>query len=233
MLEEFRPYGVMHLMVVLIALAIGTALLRAVRRHERAGDEEAVQLWCRRLGIAILGFNGIVQLYRLTPSVWNIDVSLPLHLCDFAWMAAGVALLTRARLPRALVFYWGLGLSWQAFLTPTVNDGLAHLTFWSFWILHGGIVITALAEVIVFDFRPTWRDWAATVVVTFLLFLGVLGLNLVWDTPYFFNSPDDGHVAGTPIALLGAWPLRLVWLALIVIGLFAGMTWLGQRRTRR
>lgn len=228
--ERFTPYGMLHLVVVLVAVAVGAGLMVAAARARRAGRTSDLQRGQRALALFILGFNGMVQLYRWTPDRWNIDVSLPFHLCDFAWMAAGIALWTRGRLWRALVFYWGLGLSWQAFATPTLDWGPASLAFWSFWILHWGIVVTALAEVIVFDFRPTFADWRRTVLVTLGLFFAVLAFNLAFDTPYFFNSPDDGHVAGTPIALLGAWPLRLLWLGLIVTGLFALMTWIGRRR---
>ncbi|MEZ6196561.1 MAG: TIGR02206 family membrane protein [Planctomycetota bacterium] len=222
MADEFRPYGVVHLVVVVAALAILVALVRRARRVKGSPEERPFRL---RLGMAILAGNLAMQTYRLLPAHWNPDVSLPLHLCDFAWMAAAWSILSRRDGPGWLVYYWGLGLSWQAFLTPTVDDGFAHPEFWAFWFLHGGIVAVALVNAFAFGPRPSWRGFVFTVATTLVLFLAVLGVNLALDTPYFFNSPDDGHVEGTPIALLGAWPLRLVWLGLIVIGLFALMTW--------
>ncbi|MEE9393341.1 MAG: TIGR02206 family membrane protein [Planctomycetota bacterium] len=218
-MKTFEAFGLTHANAVVVALLAWAWVLWRSRGLQ--GEPEV--RFRRRLAIFVIATNLSIQIYRLLPSIWNVDASLPLHLCDFAWMAAIWALWTRQRLPQALVYFWGFGLSWQAFLTPTLDDGPAHPYFWAFWCLHWQIVATALLVVLRYQFRPDWRDFARTVGVTAFLFFGVLGLNLWLDTPYFFNAPGNS-VDGTPIALLGDWPLRLLWLAVIVIGLFALMT---------
>src|SRR5205085_885108 len=58
------------------------------------------------------------QVYVLLPWMWNVSYSLPLQLCDLAWITAVYALWTRRRWAHALLYYWGLTLSSQAFITP-------------------------------------------------------------------------------------------------------------------
>ena len=60
------------------------------------------------------------QLSRLTPGRLRPGSSLPLELCDLAWMTAVWALWTRRPLPTALTYYWGLTLTVQGILTPSL-----------------------------------------------------------------------------------------------------------------
>jgi hypothetical protein len=45
------------------------------------------------------------------------DKSLPLHICDLTRLLVPVALWTNHRAARAMLYFWGLGLSSQAFIT--------------------------------------------------------------------------------------------------------------------
>lgn len=229
MLEGFRPYGLVHALVVLAAV-LGWIVVVTRARRLRDGPRE--RRFCRAMGWFILATNAAYVGSLWLPHTWNVDVSLPLHLCDFAWMACVWAMMRRALLPRWLIYYWGFGLSWQAFLTPPLDEGPTQFRFWAFWLLHWEIVAVALMETIAFRLRPTWRAFAATCAVTFVLYVGVLGVNLLLGTPYFFNGPSDASVEGTPIALLGPWPQRVVWLGFLVMLLFFFMTlpWIYVRR---
>ncbi len=48
--------------------------------------------------------------------------SLPLQICDLAWIFVAWALLTAHPLPLALTYYWGLTLSVQALVQPTLTE---------------------------------------------------------------------------------------------------------------
>ena len=48
------------------------------------------------------------QVYGLQPGNFSADSSLPVELCDLAWMTAIWALLTRRPLPTAMTYFWGL-----------------------------------------------------------------------------------------------------------------------------
>ena len=62
--------------------------------------------------------------------------SLPLQVCDFAWIVVAWALLTRHRFALALTYYWGLTLSLQAMVQPTLDDAFPDPNFVAFWGKH-------------------------------------------------------------------------------------------------
>ena len=84
------------------------------------------------------------QVFQLTPGDFDLDSSLPLQLCDFAWITAVWGLWTHHRLPVALTYYWGLTLTSQGILTPSLGQVFPEPRFFVFWCMHFLIVWSAL-----------------------------------------------------------------------------------------
>lgn len=223
---SFSPFGAMHAVVLLVCGISWWALVRLGRRQQ---DRTRLR---RGLAVSVVAINVAWTLYKMTPEHWNLDTSLPLHLCDFAWMAAGISLWLgppRARTVHQLLYFWGLGLSPLAFLTPTLTDGPDHPYFWMFWLSHWQIVAAAVFNLGAEGIRPTWRGCGRSIVASLVLVGLVTLLNLWLDTPYCFTGSHDPENA-TPLDLFGPWPERLIGMVLTVSGLFALMTWIGRRR---
>ena len=89
-------------------------------RRQRGTD--SAQRFSRVLAVAIPCFTVPIQIFQLTPGDYDIGTSLPLQLCDFAWVAAVWGLWTHRPLPVALTYYWGLTLTTQAILTPSLGQ---------------------------------------------------------------------------------------------------------------
>lgn len=219
--DDFHAFGATHAIVVTVAVVGWIAVIRHARRVRHTAKETVL----RRSLAAFIGVTVLANtVYELRPGVRDLAVSLPLHLCDFAWFCAAVSLWRgdpRTRLEHALLVYWGLGLSSWAFATPVLAEGPARLRFWLFWTSHWQIVGASLLAVLAWDVRPDWGHCRRAVIVTFLLFVAVTGVNVVADTNYFFSGRND--VAG-PVAMLGEWPGRLAWLVLVVLVIFVAMT---------
>ena len=147
--------------------------------------------------------------------------SLPLHLCDFAWIAAGWSLWSGGdpqRLRHQVPVLWGLALSLIAFVTPTLTSGPGGLHFWSFWITHWQILAVCLWN-LVQGTRPDLRGLRGTLLLTAAAFALATAVNLVLmnfghDTSYFFTG-DSLPSRPTPLDALGPWPLRILWIALL------------------
>ena len=73
------------------------------------------------------------QVLQLTPGYFSLGSSLPLQLCDLAWMAAVWALWTHGRVPVALTYFWGLTLSVQGILTPSLVEAFPEPGYLAFW----------------------------------------------------------------------------------------------------
>src|SRR5689334_6848397 len=101
---RFEAFTVEHLGLVVGFLAVCVALALLGRAHR--GTEAEVR-FRRAFALVIPCFTVPMQVLQLLPADYDIDTSLPLQLCDFAWIAAIVALWTRHGLATALVYFWG------------------------------------------------------------------------------------------------------------------------------
>jgi len=85
---------------------------------------------------------------------WSAAYDLPLQLCDVAGFIAPAALWWRQPLLVELAYFWGLGGSVQALLTPSLLEHFPSYPYWQFYMAHGGVVVAALFLVIVLRLRP-------------------------------------------------------------------------------
>ncbi len=213
-----------HAVTVAVCAAI-TALAIVLGRRWRAMPGKAHLERRMVLGYAVLTFvtqAGII-VWLCWPGNFVPWVSLPLHVCDIAAWIAPLALLTSRRGLRAMLYFWGIGLSTQAFVTPTVSAGPGDVWFWAFWITHLQIVGAAVYDVVARGFRPRWRDLGVAVFYSTMYGVAMVALNSATEWNYGFLGPARPS-APTIIDALGPWPLRTVWMALIGYFLFAVLT---------
>lgn len=206
----------MHgIVVAMFALLTATVVLagRRAKEQRRRRIERAA-------GVAIIVCWIAVTALWLTPARFEPASSLPLHLCDVTALVAAAVLLTGARIPRAILHFWGLALNTQAFITPLLRAGPGELTFWVFWWLHFVIVGTAVYDLIVGRFRPTWTDYLIAVSGSLIYLLLVLPLDIAfgWNYGYVGSTTPDRP---TIIDVLGPWPQRVVVICVLVCAAMA------------
>jgi hypothetical integral membrane protein (TIGR02206 family) len=203
-MDTFRPFTLTHGAVVLafILLVTATFVARRSRRATPAGD-----MLDRRVGLlAVIAFV-ITNAWPLMPFHFRLDWSLPLHGCDVTTLCVPIAILTNWRPARALVYFWGLGLSTQGFITPDLQDGPARMGFWTFWLAHFFVVGGALYDV-ARGFRPTWRDYRFVLGVSVAYVALILPLDLVLGVNYGYLGPAKSDQP-TIVDALGPWPWRV------------------------
>ena len=98
-LAGFEAYSGQHflLLSIFVGGAVGIVLLG--RRQRGTGS---ARRFSRVLALVIPCFTVPSQAFQLTPGDFDLDSSLPLQLCDFAWVTAVWGLWTHQRLPVAL-----------------------------------------------------------------------------------------------------------------------------------
>ena len=212
MLETFRPFSWMH--AASLAGLLGVTLVAVSLRRRRAAGAPATGGEIVFAAIVLVLWLG-VTVGRLLPPHFDSRYSLPLQLCNLTSLAVPLVLFTSWRPLRAILYFWGLGLSSQGILTPDLKDGPARPGFWVFWIFHGMIIGTAIYDLAARRFRPAWKDFRYAYLGLWIYFAVVLAADLAfgWNYGYVGKSrPDQPSI----IDVLGGWPQRLVPIVLLV-----------------
>jgi hypothetical integral membrane protein (TIGR02206 family) len=244
---EFEPYGGQHVALLVLFVLGAVALVAlgraeasrsaipepaeasrsAIRGAQRGGPAGrrtsrvlAVLLCC----VAVPG-----QAYQLTPGDFDLASSLPLQLCDLAWVAAVWALWTRRRLAVALTYYWGLTLTVQGIATPSLEQGLPDPRFFAFWGMHLLVVWSALYLTLGIGLGPRWRDYRGTVTVTAVWAVVVYVLDVVLGVNYGYLVHKPG--SASLLDPLGPWPVYLGVGAAVLLAGWALITWPWVRRS--
>ncbi len=227
--ERFTPYGFSHQIMFALLLVGAWWLVRLGRAH--AGTD-AERRFGRMFAVAILAFTLPLQILSMTPERWHIGRSLPLQLCDLAWMAATYALWSQRRWAATLTYYWGLTLTTQAVLTPDLASPFPDPGYIMFWGTHLLVVWAAIYLTWGLGVSPDWRSYRTAVLTTAAWAGTMFVFNVIADTNY-------GYLNGKPRAasaldLFGDWPWYLLVEAIIVLTVWALITlpWTSPGRRR-
>lgn len=221
--REFTAYGPSH-WVVLAVFAVGAVLLVVTGRRQ---TEQQARFLGRVLAVVMLAAFLVALAYKLARPA--IDTSIPLQLCDLAELAAAYALWSQRHWVFVLTYYWGLILSSQALITPDIGTpaegapDFPHHLFVTFFTLHVLVVWAAIYLTFGRRMRPQWRDYRFAVIVT----LGWMGFTLVFNA---IAGTNYGYLNRKPptaslLDVLGPWPVYLLVEIVVVLGVWALMTW--------
>ena len=178
----------------------------------------------------LLGFSIIAILFWLYMQVWyllpeNYDPfkSFPLHVCDLLLPIGIIGINIKNRWIKATTFYWSIGFATQAFITPTVYEGPNTMRYWLFWISHSIIIFNSVYLLIVHKYKGSYKDAIKASLSAIIYLIIILPINLLndWNYGYVGNMPSEKP---SIIDLLGPWPLRILWMFLIMVLLFMLIT---------
>ncbi|WKG05351.1 TIGR02206 family membrane protein [Mycolicibacterium sp. HK-90] len=225
--REFAAYGPSHL-AVLALFTTGAVLLVVIGRRQ---TESQARVLSRVLAVLLLAAFIVALAYKLaTPT---LDTSIPLQLCDIAELAAAYALWSQRHWAFVLTYYWGLVLSSQALITPdigTPTEGapdFPHHLFVTFFTLHVLVVWAAIYLTWGRGMRPRWRDYRLAVIVTLGWVAFTFAFNAIAGTNYGYlnRKPPTASI----LDVLGPWPVYLLAEIVIVLIVWALMTWPWER----
>jgi hypothetical integral membrane protein (TIGR02206 family) len=216
--DDFHAFSTEHLVTLGAIAAIGTALIVIVRSSQRPMVRSLV---CWTVAGLTMGGMMFKQIRQLSTGTWTLDDSVPLHLCDIGNVVTLLALIMACRSRRPswsqwlyeLAYFWGLGGTIQALLTPDVAHPYPHPAFFRFFVTHGGIVVGVLVMTIGLRMRPRpsafWKVWLATITLACVVF--VLNFPLGANYMYLHGPPKRASI----IDLMGPWPWSLIPLVMV------------------
>src|SRR5438093_3531998 len=148
---EFRPYGLPHLTVIFLTIVLPFALAAFVQRTKSQRLENII------IGVlsAVLVLNYIAYLVFIrSRGALDWRQMLPMQMCDWGMVVVIVAMLTGNQRWFEVAYFWGIGGTLQAVLTPNLRFGFPDWRFISFFTSHCGIIVGVVFLMLTRRYRP-------------------------------------------------------------------------------
>jgi hypothetical integral membrane protein (TIGR02206 family) len=180
---EFHAYSASHLTVIFLTIALPLILALIVHRTKSRFLERSI---CFAIS-ALLLINYVAYLIvarQFGVAAWQ--KMLPMQLCDWAMVVIIVALWTGSRRWLELAYFWGIGGTLQALITPNLRFGFPDLRFISFFVAHSGIIVGIIFLMLIYGFRPRPMGIFRTIAWTEFYFVIAFTIDLLTDENYGF-----------------------------------------------
>ncbi len=148
---QFQAYGLPHLTVIFLTIVLPFALAAIVRRTKSQRLENII------IGVlsAVLVLNYVVYLVFIrSRGVVDWRQMLPMQMCDWGMVVVIVAMWTGKERWFEVAYFWGIGGTLQAILTPNLRFGFPDWRFISFFTSHSGIIIGVVFLMLTRRYRP-------------------------------------------------------------------------------
>jgi len=162
----------------------------------------------------------IENAYAINLGRWNMQNNLPLHMCGLAGLMCMTLLFRFNGLLAHFAFYWGTTGGIHSLLTPEFDLGTQGIFFYSYFISHGGLLLTSLFMLIHLEFKPEKNSWLTIFLLTQIAALVVGLFNWLTDSNYMYllNPP----IAENPL-IIGSWPWYILIFELLALVHFWGL----------
>jgi len=180
---EFHAYSASHLTVIFLTIALPLVLALIVHRTKSRFLERSI---CFAIS-ALLMINYVAYLIvarQFGVAAWQ--KMLPMQLCDWAMAVIIAALWTGSRRWLEIAYFWGIGGTLQALITPNLRFGFPDLRFISFFVAHSGIIIGIIFLMLIYGFRPRPIGILRTIAWTEFYFVIAFTVDLLTGENYGF-----------------------------------------------
>jgi hypothetical integral membrane protein (TIGR02206 family) len=203
-------FGPAHLWTLAFIAIVGSIIVITVRLARNPAVARSVAF----LLAALLVINTAVTYgMRLATGRFDMSTWLPMHLCDWAAVTVVLALCFRWQWAYELGYFWSLGGTLQALLTPDIVVDFPTIWFLVFFIGHGGVIVSVIFLTLALGMRP----WPRSLVRAFLwsnVYLLCAGLvDYLFDVNYGYlcEKPQRGSL----LDYLGPWPIYIGGLEIV------------------
>ncbi|TMM31429.1 TIGR02206 family membrane protein [Polaribacter aestuariivivens] len=216
LLEEnnnFTPFTIQHLLVLLVFTFFGTFLILWVKNKEEKIQNTIGNFLAFSICLTVI-FGTILKFYK---GNFDYQKDLPLHLCSFMAIIIPILSVTKKFLYYEIFLFLILAGTMQSLITPDETNFL-NFQFFRYWFVHAGLVIFMMYATFVYKMRPTLKSVGKSFLAMQVYMLLMFVLNYFIGSNYFYTNrkPD----AATLLDLFGDWPKYVFVVELIVIPYF-------------
>lgn len=234
--KGFKSYGIMryfttfspeHLIAIAIIFLTTTACVVIARNQKLMHLVKPVSwtLAIVAVGHELLWVSGVIAL-----GLWHYSWGIPLQLCDLAIFAVALTLIKHYQWVWELAYFWGLGGSLQAVLTPDLDVTFPDYVFIKFFLSHGCIVIGVIFLAVGLRRTIMFRSVVSVFVITNVYGLFVLFFNRLAGTNYMYllekptqpsllDYAGDGFIYYLGLEVLLILSLTFYYLPYFIMGL--------------
>lgn len=205
-----------HFLPVMLFAVGGYLLIRKGLSLPKREDKLKLAFWWSLPGpIMIVGW----LVFRIFHGSFELQDDLPIHLCNFVSLIMPFYFLSPGRKAFGVLYFWIMVGTFQAIVTPGLEQSFPHFWYFRYWVIHCGLVIQVLYAIIVLGERIGFDDFKRAFVFTNLYALFTLGVNLMLGTNYFYTL--EKPATASLLDLLGPWPWYLLTGQLMMMAMFS------------
>ena len=213
---EFHPFGLPHLTVIFLTIVLPFALAAFVRRTRSTGLEKVII----EILSAVLILNYVVFLVFIrSHEIVDWRQMLPMQMCDWGMVVVIVAMWTGSQRWFEVAYFWGIGGTLQAVLTPNLHYGFPDWRFISFFTSHSCIIVGVIFLMLTRRYRPypmsivrvwLWSEFYFVVTLAVDKFTGV-------NYGFLLHKPEAFSILSF---LSDSWPLYLLQMHVVALLFF-------------
>src|SRR6266496_1116084 len=216
---QFQPFGLPHLGVIFLTIILPFALAAIVRCTKSQRLEKII------IGVlsAVLILNYVVYLIFIrSRGIMDWRQMLPMQMCDWGMVVVIVAMWTGNQRWFEVAYFWGIGGTLQAVLTPNLRFGFPDWRFISFFTSHCGIIIGVIFLMLTRRYRPYPMSIVRVFIWSELYFVITLIADIYTGHNYGFllHKPEAFSILSF---LSDSWPLYVLQLHGLALLFFLGL----------
>lgn len=214
----FQAFGIEHFSVLAAIAALCLFLAWGIPKLPSSG-----QKWLgRTLGLLLAGYGAFFYIQQGMSGYLSWEYSLPLELCNLVLIACILSLFGSGPFFDEISYFWGLGGTLQALITPDLGAGFPSLDFFLFFWSHGGILFGIVFILAAKNYRPRKNSILRMMIAlnVYAVTVGSINALMDWNYGYLCWKPAVSSL----LDLLGPWPwylLSLEGVALLTFFLLA------------
>ena len=178
--------------------------------------------------VGLIWFTVIQEVFdylnRMQVRELNLELDLPFHLCHIALLASIIALYNRNVILFESAYFWGIGASFQAILTPDMSDFDNNFSLVTFYLHHALIIAHIFWLIVVEKMRCRQGSVFRTMVITNIFAAVIYPINLVIGGKANYMFLIKRPPVNNPL-LMGEWPWYILNLEIIII-LYMGLLYI-------
>ena len=210
----FHSFDMPHIGALVLITGICALLAWSARRLPSSG-----RIWLgRSLGLLLASYGVFFYIRQAMAGSLSWKYSLPLDLCPLVLMACIFSLFRSVQFFNEITYFWGLGGTLQALLTPDLASGFPSWDFFLFFWSHGAILFGIVYIIASNNFRPRRGSVVRMMIAlnVYALAVGAINAATGWNYGYLCRKP----AAPSLLDLLGPWPWYLLFLEGIALVTF-------------